>query len=423
MQKEAMMQRDKFPKPCFFGITARAFPIGKFPTNVTSTDGLEKIGRTTATSEYQTRRLVETIVKRATFPQDRFIMAARRTSPTSNGASHEKNSAPPGRAVPADGGKLSPQDTAKGGKTPLQQASAAPLTAGTRMVGAFVDYSRTECHLAENTVAAYRRDLAKFAMWLGNRLVQRLTIQELSDYAVWLGKAGLAPASIARHIISLKLFFRYLQLEGVLRENLAELLGSQKLWERVPKVLSAVQIDALLTSPVARDPVFRRDRALLELLYATGCRASEISFLRIADMHLKERFCRCRGKGNKERIVPLGLRAIAAVNDYLEQERAPLAAKQPHGPGWLLLTRRGLRLRRERIWELVKRYALRSGAPAAISPHTLRHSFATHLLSGGADLRQVQELLGHASIATTQIYTHVDHARLKKVHKQFHPRG
>ncbi|MDX1961910.1 MAG: site-specific tyrosine recombinase XerD [Pirellulales bacterium] len=304
---------------------------------------------------------------------------------------------------------------------------AAPISAGTRYVAAFVDYSRTECHLAENTVAAYRRDLSKFAQWLGNRPIPRLTIQELSDYVGWLGKKSLAPASIARHLVSLKLFFRYLQLEGVLRENLAELLGSQKLWERVPKVLSTGQIDALLTAPLPRDKCWQRDRALLELLYATGCRASEVSNLRVGDLQLKEGYCRCRGKGDKERIVPLGRRAIEAIQAYLTQERPALweksAARQIGGPNWLLLTRRGLRFRRERIWELVKQYALRANVPAAISPHTLRHSFATHLLAGGADLRLVQEMLGHASIATTQIYTHVDPARLKKVHQQFHPRG
>lgn len=292
-----------------------------------------------------------------------------------------------------------------------------------RMISAFVDYSRTECHLAENSVAAYRRDLVKFCEWVGTRPVQRLTIRELSDYVGWLGKKELSPASVARHIVSLKLFFRYLQLEGIMKENLAELLGSQKLWQRVPQVLSASQIDVLLTSPSSRESCWRRDRALLELLYATGCRASEVSHLRLTDMHLKEGFCRCRGKGNKERIVPLGRRAIECITEYLEHERPHLNERNPDGPSWLLLTRRGLRFRRERIWELIKYYAKKSGVPTKISPHSLRHSFATHMLGGGADLRQVQELLGHASIATTQIYTHVDQEKLKRIHKQFHPRA
>jgi integrase/recombinase XerD len=209
----------------------------------------------------------------------------------------------------------------------------------------------------------------------------------------------------------------------VLEDNLAELLGSQKLWQRVPQVLSPEQVGRLLESPVAGDPFWRRDRALLELLYATGCRASEAATMRLQDMRLAEKFCICRGKGNKERVVPLGGRAIEALNRYLEQERATLAGRAQPAADWVLLSYRGRRLRRERIWELLKRYAARVGVPPEVSPHTLRHSFATHVLAGGADLRQVQEMLGHASIATTQIYTHVDISRLKAVHKKFHPRG
>ena len=290
-------------------------------------------------------------------------------------------------------------------------------------VDSFSAYVAGECHLAENTVAAYGRDMARFLEWLSVRSVHKLTIQDLADYAGWLNKKELAPASIARHLVSLKVFFRYLQLEGVVTDNLAELLGSQKLWERVPKVLSPHEVDRLFEAPARGDPYWRRDRALLELLYATGCRASELSNLKLRDLHLDERYCICRGKGDKERMVPLGARAIAAVEAYLEHERGRLAGKRGAAAEWALLSYRGRRLRRERIWELVKRYAQRSGMPAEISPHTLRHCFATHMLSGGADLRQVQEMLGHASIATTQIYAHVDPARLKAVHKQFHPRA
>ncbi len=288
---------------------------------------------------------------------------------------------------------------------------------------AFVDYSAGECHLAENTVAAYRRDLKRFFEWLDGRSIPALSVRDLSDYAGWLHEQKLGPASLARHLVSVKVFFRYLQLEGVLEENLAELLGSQKLWERVPEVLSPQQINRLFETPTKRDPFWRRDRAMLELLYATGCRASELSSLKLRDMHPEEGFCMCRGKGNKERLVPLGNRAAEAFRSYLQEERPTLAARAPSEPPWALLSYRGRRLRRERIWELLKRYARRVGAPNSVSPHTMRHSFATHLLAGGADLRQVQEMLGHASIATTQIYTHVDHTRLKAVHKKFHPRA
>lgn len=292
-----------------------------------------------------------------------------------------------------------------------------------RWQDAFVNYLRTECHLAENTVAAYGRDLRRFDSWLGERDFRTLTIRDLADYAGFLHEQKLAAASTARHLVSLKLFYRYLQLEGVVKENLVELLGSQKLWQRVPQVLGPATIDRMFAAPTPRDGLWRRDRAMLELLYATGCRASELSHLKRADLHLDEAYAVCHGKGDKQRIVPLGARAIEAVRVYFDAERAKIVEPLSVDPPWVLLSRRGLRLRRERMWELVKRYALRAGAPEDISPHSLRHSFATHLLAGGTDLRMVQELLGHASIATTQIYTHVDRSRLKKVHQQFHPRG
>jgi len=290
-------------------------------------------------------------------------------------------------------------------------------------VDGFVEYAAGECHLAENTVAAYRRDLKRFVAWLEGRDPAKLSIRDLADFTGWLHDQGLAPASVARHIVSLRVFFRYLQLEGVLDDNLAELLGSQKLWQRVPQVLSPEQVDRLLAAPNRYDTCWRRDRAMLDLLYATGCRASEISGLTVQDVRISEGFCRCRGKGGKERLVPLGRRAADAVRAYLEHERPQLAARATGPVDWVLLSARGRRLRRERIWELLKRYARRAGAPAEVSPHTLRHSFGTHMLAGGADLRQVQEMLGHASIATTQIYTHVDHTRLKRVHRKFHPRA
>jgi len=287
----------------------------------------------------------------------------------------------------------------------------------------FVRYLRSECHLSENTVQAYDRDLRRFVAWLANRRIEGLTITDLAGYPAWLTQQELAPASISRHVVSLKVFFRYLQLESVLSENQAELLGTQKLWQRVPSVLSTDEIDALLTAPKPPQPWPRRDRAILELLYATGCRVSELSNLKTRDLHLDERYCVCHGKGDKQRVVPLGKKAVAAVEAYLQHERPKLAARQATPSVFLVLSTRGARLRRERIWELIKRYAKLAGCNGDLSPHSLRHSFATHLLAGGADLRQVQEMLGHASIATTQIYTHVDHSRLKKVHAAFHPRA
>lgn len=287
----------------------------------------------------------------------------------------------------------------------------------------FLDYLRSECRLADNTVAAYTRDLRRFREWLAGRSPRTLTITQLSEFVGWLHDQGLAPASVARHLVAMKMFFRYLQLEGALRENVADLLASQTLWQRIPEVLSPQAVLAFLEAPKKYDAYWRRDRALLELLYATGCRASELSNLQARDVHLDEGYCQVQGKGSKQRLVPLGRQAVEATRRYLDEERPQLAARAPTPPPWLLLSRSGRRLRREQIWVLVKRYLRRSQGPAQASPHTLRHSFATHLLAGGADLRKVQEMLGHASISTTQIYTHVDRTRLQKIHRQFHPRG
>lgn len=313
--------------------------------------------------------------------------------------------------------------------TKLQQLSArggverTPAIRASHWFEAYQGYLRSECHLSENTVAAYGRDMTHFDQWLEGRAIPRLKIAELSDYVAWLAKLKLAPASIARHIVALRMFFKYLQLEGVLTENKAELLGSQKLWQRVPEVLSPKAVDRFLQAPGRLEPLHLRDRALLETIYATGCRVSEVSNLRIRDLHLKERYCKCHGKGNKQRMTPLGDAAIAALETYLERLRPRLSRNREEETDWVFLSRSGRRLRREAIWELVKKYALLADVSVSISPHTLRHSFATHLLAGGADLRQVQEMLGHSSIATTQIYTHVEQSRLKKVHQKFHPRA
>ncbi len=290
----------------------------------------------------------------------------------------------------------------------------------------FLAYCSGECHLSRNTIIAYGRDMERFYFWLGERNLQALRISELAGYVGWLHEQNLAPASIARHIVTLKIFFKYLQMEGIVDQSRAALLGSQKLWERVPKVLSPGQVERLLTAPSVKNRCWRRDSAILELLYATGCRASEICTLRMADLHLDEHFCKCTGKGDKQRIVPIGEKAVQALREYFLYER-PLLAEfgKVHGeePPWVLLSYRGKMLQRHRLWELIKKYAIISGVRTDISPHSLRHSFATHLLTNGADLRQVQEMLGHVNISTTQIYTHVDSKRLKAIHRKFHPRG
>ena len=300
---------------------------------------------------------------------------------------------------------------------------AAAVSDATRYRESFTRYLASERQMSLNTVAAYRRDLARFFQWLAGRGLATLTHSDLADYPAWLTDQGLASTSVARHVVSLKSFFRYLVLEGVLNENQAALVASQKLWRRVPKVLSAAEVDRLLTAPLAGEPLWRRDRAILELLYATGARVSEVSNLRLRDVHLAERFCLCHGKGDKERMVPMGVSAQQMVAAYLERERPRLAKRRDPESEFLFLSSRGSRLGRERIWELLKKSSRTAGVSAKISPHSLRHSFATHLLAGGADIRHVQELLGHASIATTQLYTHVDASKLKKVHTTFHPRA
>jgi integrase/recombinase XerD len=290
----------------------------------------------------------------------------------------------------------------------------------------FLNYLNAECGLAANTLSAYRRDLERFFVW--NRNVTRAGVQEVSvpvltRFLEYQHSLNLAAPSIGRSLAAIRVFFRFLTLEGVVAENAADLISSPKLWERLPKVLSPEMVDSLLQSPrpdADRFPL--RDRALLAMMYATGCRVSEIAGLKLADINLAEGFCRCTGKGNKQRLVSLNPVAVNAVQAWLDSERAKLVQVFGAGEGWLFLSRSGRRVARESIWKLIRRYARRSGC-GDVSPHTLRHSFATHLLAGGADIRALQEMLGHASIRTTQVYTHVEHGRLKAVHRKCHPRG
>lgn len=292
-------------------------------------------------------------------------------------------------------------------------------------LSAFRHYLQSERGLSTNTLLAYGRDLDRFGNWviaggLANYLDPSLT--DLGEFIAHLREEKLAPPSIARHLVALKTFYRFLRLEERASPGSVELLSSPALWERVPQVLSPEQVDQLLATPQIGDRFHLRDRALLETLYATGCRASEVVNLRSEDLHLDSAFARCTGKGSKQRIVPLGSRAIEALRTYLAEGRA-LHVRDPASTPWVFISRGGKPLTREMLWVVVKKYVRRAGLPLRTSPHTLRHSFATHLLAGGADLRTVQELLGHASIATTQNYTHVDRERLKAIHRQFHPRG
>ena len=312
--------------------------------------------------------------------------------------------------------------------TKLQQlqktgSSSNTLRATEAVCSDFFDYLRGECHLAANTVAAYGRDIQRFVAWLGKKSLNNLSVGDLSEFVGTLHESGLAPASVARNVVAVRTFFKFLQLEGIVRKNPAEMLVTQKMWQRVPGVMSHRQVEAFLAAPRKSDAFWQRDLAMLEVLYATGCRASEVCSLKVRDLSLGERHLKCEGKGGKQRIVPVGSRAIQAIERYCERLRGELAGRATHPPNELFLSRTGKPLDRIQLWRLVKRYATRAGMDREISPHSLRHSFATHLLAGGADLRMVQEMLGHASIQTTQIYTHVEHSKLKRVHQQFHPRA
>jgi integrase/recombinase XerD len=299
------------------------------------------------------------------------------------------------------------------------------LTALLDDIKAFRHYQQAERGMAANTVLAYGRDLERYAQWIADGGLPdylKPSVRELSHYLSFLRDQKLAPPSIARHLVALKMFYRFLRIEERVEQTSVELLSSPALWERIPHVLSPESVEKLLASPLPEDRFFLRDRALLETLYATGSRASEVVGLKMSDLHLESSFCKCLGKGSKQRVVPLGQPAVKALHAYLNELRPDLTQAAPDNP-WVFVSRGGKPLSREMLWILVKKYALRAGLSSRVSPHTLRHSFATHLLAGGADLRTVQELLGHANIRTTQHYTHVDRNRLKAIHRQFHPRG
>jgi integrase/recombinase XerD len=302
---------------------------------------------------------------------------------------------------------------------------ASRFTALTDDVQAFRHYIQAERGLSVNTQLAYTRDLDRFLHWVaGDGLADYLapTLLELTQYLEFLRGEGLAPASLARHLVSLKMFYRFLRLEERTAESTVDLLSSPSLWARIPQVLSPQSVTRLLEAPLSQDRFYLRDRALLETLYATGARASEVVTLKLTDLHLGSAFLKYFGKGNKQRLVPLGRAAINALQTYLEQVRPQLVRKGTDAPH-VFVSRGGRALTREMLWILVKKYVHRAGLNIKVSPHTLRHSFATHLLAGGADLRAVQEMLGHANIQTTQRYTHVDRDRLRSIHQKFHPRG
>ena len=289
----------------------------------------------------------------------------------------------------------------------------------------FLDYLRVERGFAANTVLAYEGDLRQFFAYLTHELgiASPLLVEEhvLSSYLSFLRGKGFAPASLARKAASLKAFYRFLIEENILGENPTRFLHSPQQDKLLPDVLSEGEVEALLKQPRGVSPRALRDRAMLETLYATGLRASELVGLNRRDLDLNLAYVRCLGKGGKERIVPLGGKAIEAVVSYLRSGRPQLMGTTMTEAFFVNV--RGRRITRQALWQILKKYAQGAGIKKNISPHTLRHSFATHLLDNGADLRIVQELLGHVSIATTQIYTHISNQRLHQVYEKYHPRA
>ncbi len=295
----------------------------------------------------------------------------------------------------------------------------------TSAIDQFLLYLATERGLSDNYQLSTRRSLESFADWAKAeyRITEpgAITIEHLTEYLADRKKTGLAASSLRLEVIALKIFYRFLAGRGVVGKDVAEQLDSPRLERYLPETLNEPAVQQLLESIDLARPLGRRDRAILELLYASGLRVSELTHARLEALHLDEGVIRVTGKGNKTRLVPVGGAAREAIRDYLDHERPELVGRKTGSH--IFLSKRGGPLTTQRIWQIVKERAKMAGLDENVYPHLLRHSFATHLLGNGADLRVIQELLGHADIATTQIYTHVDQKRLKQVHRQFHPRG
>ena len=292
------------------------------------------------------------------------------------------------------------------------------------LVEQFLDHVSFEQGLSPKTREAYGQDLANFSAFiaaLGVQSPREVTRKHLMGYLEHERDRGLAMNSIARRLVAIKVFFRYLTREGLLDQDVMAVMESPRLWKVLPGTLSIREVDSLLGAVIGEDPTAIRDRAMMELLYASGLRVSELTGLTLEELHLDSNYLRCTGKGNKMRVVPVGGKARAAIERYLAEVR-PKFGKDP-SVRQVFLTRRGTGFSRKTIWAQITLLARRAGISKKVSPHTMRHSFATHLLANGAPLRMIQEMLGHADIATTQIYTHVDQNRLKSVHQQFHPRA
>ncbi len=292
------------------------------------------------------------------------------------------------------------------------------------LIESFINYLIVECGLSRNTILSYSHDLQIFTNFLLSKKIsdfKDVRPDTITSFIISEKRRGLSVNSIARAVVSIRMLYKFLLSEEKLLKNPLASIASPKLWKRLPAVIPIYKIDKLLSVPDTETKIGIRNKAILELLYATGARVSEVAAMQTDWINLEYGYVKCRGKGAKERIVPLGTKAIEAIQNYLNIARPKL--KNSQNSAYLFLSKAGKPLRRENIWVVVKNCALKAGINEPVSPHMLRHSFATHLLENGADLRSVQEMLGHVNVSTTQIYTNVSKQHLKAVHHQFHPRG
>jgi len=293
-----------------------------------------------------------------------------------------------------------------------------------QLLDSFLAYLTIEKGLSKNTLESYGRDVRKFVLFLEeNKIssVQEIKYENILDFLSHFKKQGFSDTTTVRTIVSIKQFFKYLLLEKIINADPTSQIHTPKMKKSIPGVISLEDVEKVLASPNESTPEGIRDLAMLEVLYATGIRVSELIGLMLNDVNFEMGFVIVYGKGSKERIVPIGEQAQVKLKTYMELSR-PLLLKQRESKE-LFVTRRGKGMTRQGFWKLIKTYALKSNITKPISPHTLRHSFATHLLERGADLRTIQIMLGHSDISTTQIYTHVENERLKEIHKKYHPRS
>ncbi len=393
--------------------------------------------------------------------------AGFRTKPAVGGAALGSDQNPPLAGEGTDGsarsGRLHQPERLRRAERTVPPLGVPKETTLGQSVRSFLNYLTVEAGLANNTILAYGRDLRsflKFCSIFSTSIQHRASsidpssagfrskpavggaalgsdqdpplagISELrqikpaliQNYLRVLTQEQKSESSIKRSLVAIRMFLRFGKLTGLIEDDFSSILESPKVWQKLPCVCSKQQVLELLNAPCPDEPFYFRDKAMLELLYATGVRASEIAGLKTSDLNLNIGYLRCLGKGSRERVVPMGKVAIAAIEEYLIRPGGRPRLVKPFSGDFLLLSRTGRPMSRIEIWRLVKKYAIRAGMPRNLTVHTLRHCFATHLLAGGADLRSVQEMLGHVDIATTQIYTHVDQERLRKIHRKYHPR-